>query len=112
MTIYVICYSFDEVQALNNKKLSLELGPMVDSSSFSKELLVPFLTLKCFLVGSLGVHFSLVFQISKPNFNFDTFFQVQEPPSPIQNYVQFHAHTPKKIQAQHVKHELPISQFW
>jgi hypothetical protein len=53
----------DEVQALNNKKLSLELGPMLDSSSFSKEHLVPLLTLKCFLVGSLGVHFSLVFQI-------------------------------------------------
>jgi len=102
----------DEVQALNNKKLSLELGPMLDNFSFSKERLVPILTLKCFLVGFLSVHFSLVFQIFKSNFNFDAFFQVQKPASPIQNYVQFHAHTPKKIQAQHVKRELPISQFW
>jgi len=68
--------------------------------------------IKMFLVGSIGVHFSLVFQIFKLNFNFDTFFQVQEPPSPIQNYVQFDAHTPKNIQAQHVKCEVPISQFW
>ncbi len=76
-TIYYdrLCYSLDEVQALNNKKLSLELGPMFDSSSFSKERLVPFLTLKCFLVGFVGVHFSLVFQFSKPNSTLTHFFK-------------------------------------
>lgn len=34
---------------------------------------------------------SSIFSILKPcSFNFETFFQIQKPPGPIQNRIQFH----------------------
>jgi hypothetical protein len=42
---------------------------------------------------SLGVSLSLVPFIFKPcGFGFDTFFQIQEPLSLVQNWVWFHVH--------------------